>query len=251
MTAFSYQLYSSRNFPPLADTLTMLADLGYAEVEGYGALYADPALVSELKTYLGASGLTMPTGHFGLQMLESDVDAVLSIAREVGMQRLYCPHLAAEERPDSGAGYEAFGRRLAEAARPYRDAGLGFGWHNHDFEVRPTADGAVPLDAIFAGGPDLEWEADIAWVIVGGADPLALIDTHGGRISAVHIKDIAPHGEALDEGGWADVGHGTVDWAGLMVRLRQTPCRHFIMEHDNPGDATRFARRSIEAARSF
>ena len=58
MTAFSYQLYSSRNFPPLADTLTMLADLGYAEVEGYGALYADPALVSELKTHLGASGLT-------------------------------------------------------------------------------------------------------------------------------------------------------------------------------------------------
>lgn len=37
MTAFSYQLYSSRNFPPLAATLTMLADLGYAEVEGYGA----------------------------------------------------------------------------------------------------------------------------------------------------------------------------------------------------------------------
>lgn len=251
MTAFSYQLYSSRNFPPLADTLTMLAGLGYTEVEGYGALYADPALVAELTANLGASGLTMPTGHFGLDMLEGAVDTVLSIARDVGMQRIYCPHLAAEDRPDSGVGYEAFGRRLAEAAKPYRDAGLGFGWHNHDFEVRPTADGAVPLDAIFTGGPDLEWEADIAWVIAGDADPLALIDAHGDRISAVHIKDIAPQGESADEDGWADVGHGTVDWPGLMAKLRTTPCRHFIMEHDNPNDAARFARRSIEAARSF
>ena len=30
MTDFSYQLYSSRNFPPLADTLKMLARLGYS-----------------------------------------------------------------------------------------------------------------------------------------------------------------------------------------------------------------------------
>ena len=29
MTEFSYQLYSSRNFPPLADTLKMLGELGY------------------------------------------------------------------------------------------------------------------------------------------------------------------------------------------------------------------------------
>ena len=41
MTDLSYQLYSSRNFPPLADTLSMLADLGYAQVEGYGGLYED------------------------------------------------------------------------------------------------------------------------------------------------------------------------------------------------------------------
>lgn len=251
MTAYSYQLYSSRKFPPLAETLTMLAGLGYKEVEGYGALYADPALVAELKSGLDASGLAMPTGHFGLDMLEGEVATVLAIARDIGMQRIYCPHLAEDHRPDSGAGYEALGRRLAEAAKPYRDAGLGFGWHNHDFEVRLTADGAVPLDAIFAGGPDLEWEADIAWVIAGGADPFALIDGYGDRISAVHIKDIAPEGEAADEDGWADVGHGTVDWRGLMQRLRATPCRHFIIEHDNPSDATRFARRSIEAARSF
>lgn len=249
MTAFSYQLYSSRRFPPLADTLTMLAGLGYRAVEGHGALLADPAPLAELKAGLAAGGLAMPTAHVGLDMLETRTGTVLAIARDLGVERIYAPYLAPGERPDSGAGYEAFGRRLAEAAAPYRDAGLGFGWHNHDFELARTADGALPLEAIFAGAPDLEWEADIAWIIRGGGDPAALIDAHGGRISAVHIKDIAPEGEAADEDGWADVGHGTVDWRALMRMLRATPCRHFVMEHDNPSDAERFARRSLRAAR--
>ena len=42
MTDYSYQLYSSRNFGPLPDTLKMVADLGYTQVEGYGALLGDP-----------------------------------------------------------------------------------------------------------------------------------------------------------------------------------------------------------------
>ena len=48
MTDLSYQLYSSRNFPPLADTLSMLSDLGYSQVEGYGGLYDDLAVVAFL-----------------------------------------------------------------------------------------------------------------------------------------------------------------------------------------------------------
>jgi sugar phosphate isomerase/epimerase len=251
MTAFSYQLYSARNFPPLSDTLKRLAALGYEEVEGYGALYADPAKVEELKTHLGDSGLAMPTAHFSLDMLENERDRVLDIVSSLGIRTIYVPYLQPDFRPDTAEGYEAFGARLAEAGKPYRDAGLGFGWHNHAFEFEPLADGTLPQSAIFAGGPDLEWEADIAWVIRGGADPMAWIADHGDRITAVHVKDIAPEGTNTDEDGWSDVGDGTVDWPALMAALRATPARHFIMEHDNPSDATRFAERSLAAARRF
>lgn len=251
MTDFSYQLYSSRNFPPLADTLRMLAGLGYSGVEGYGALYADPGKVAELVANLKGSGLTMPTGHFSLDMLENDPARVLEIARAVGIERIYCPHIAADLRPTDRAGWVGFGRRLAEAGRRFRDAGFGFGWHNHDFEFRALPDGTLPQEAIFEGGPDLEWEADIAWVIRGGADPLHWIGTFADRITAVHVKDIAPAGENPDEDGWADVGQGTVDWKELMAVLRRTGARHFIMEHDNPADDARFARRSLVAARTY
>ena len=151
MTPISYQLYSSRKFPPLADTLSMLARLGYSSVEGYGALFADASKVAELTEHLGDSGLTMPTGHFGLDMLENDPQGVIDTAKALGLSTILCPHLAADQRPDTGAGYEAFGKRLSEVGKQFQDAGFGFGWHNHDFEFIALKDGAIPQEAIFAG----------------------------------------------------------------------------------------------------
>ena len=248
MTDFSYQLYSSRNFQPLDATLGMIAKAGYTSVEGYGGLYADAAgLAAQLK----AHHLTMKTGHFGLAMLEHEVSHALTIATTLGMERIYCPHVMPDDRPKDAAGWRAFGARLQAAGKPYRDAGFGFGWHNHDFEFVALPGGGIPQDLMFEGGPDLEWEADIAWVIRGGADPLAWIKKYSDRITAVHVKDIAPSGENSAEDGWSDVGHGTVDWAGLMAALRGTKCSHFVMEHDNPADHSRFATRSINAAKGF
>ena len=43
---FSYQLYSSRNFPPMSRVFEMVSKAGYTAVEGYGALYADDAAVA-------------------------------------------------------------------------------------------------------------------------------------------------------------------------------------------------------------
>lgn len=251
MTDFSFQLYSARNFPPLADTLALLKAAGFASVEGYGGLYADAAQARDLAGQLSAAGLTMPTGHFNLSMLEDDPATALEIARILGIETVYCPYLTPDERPATGADWLAFGRRLQEAGKPIRDAGLGFGWHNHDFEFVRTPDGAIPQVAIFEGGPDLEWEADLAWVVRGGADPLEYISTFGQRLTSVHLKDIAPAGENRDEDGWSDLGHGTVDWKALTAALRRTRCKYFVLEHDNPSDLKRYAERSIAAAKTF
>lgn len=248
---FSYQLYSSRNFPPMKATFQMVAQAGYTAVEGYGALYADDAAVAATQAGLAATGLVMPTGHFGLAQLEGDVDKVLGIAKSLKMERLYCPFVMPEDRPTDAAGWKAFGARLQRAGAPYKAAGYGFGWHNHDFEFKALADGSLPQDRIFEGGPDLEWEIDVAWIIMGGADPLAWIDRYKDRITAAHIKDIAPAGQNLDEDGWADVGFGTVDWKALTQALRKIGVAHLVMEHDNPKDDVRFATRSIASTRTF
>lgn len=246
----SYQLYSSRNFPPMGDTLAMLAKAGFTAVEGYGALYADAGTLAEMAAGLQASGLKMPTGHFSLEMIEAQPDFVIAAAQTLGMETVYCPYLLPADRPVDGAGWRAFGARLQAAGVPLRKAGLGFGWHNHDFEFKPTPDGVIPQEAIFAGGPDLEWEMDVAWVVRSGADPLDWITREGDRITTAHVKDIAPAGTVVEDG-WADLGHGTVDWPALIVALRGAGCGRFVLEHDNPSDHVRFATRSLAAVKGF
>ena len=253
MTTLGFQLYSARNFQPFSGIYPKLQAAGYGEVEGYGALYAALA-DSELDAFrkeLDDNSLTMPTAHFGLDMIESDPGRVIKIAKTLGIEAVYCPYLMPDQRPTDAAGWFAFGQRLQAAGKPLRDAGLVFGWHNHDFEFVALPDGSTPQEQIFSGGPELDWEADIAWVIRGGADPFAWIESYGKRISAVHVKDIAPAGENTDEDGWADVGHGTVDWKGLIAALKSTRVKHFVVEHDNRGDIDRLVTRSIAAFKTY
>jgi sugar phosphate isomerase/epimerase len=248
---FSYQLYSSRNFPPMDATLAMLAKAGFTGVEGYGAQYSDNAVMAATKAGLAATGLAMPTGHFSLEMLETEVDKVMGIARALKMERLYCPYLMPDDRPTDAAGWRAFGARLQAAGAPFKAAGYGFGWHNHDFEFKPLADGSMPQDRIFEGGPGLEWEVDVAWIVRAGVDPMPWIEKYRDRITAAHVKDIAPAGQNADEDGWADVGYGTIDWKGIMAALKKIGVRHLILEHDNPKDHARFATRSLASVKGF
>lgn len=248
---FSYQLYSSRNFPPLEATLKMLAATGYGDTEGFGGLYADTAGLAALSAGLKAAGLKMRTGHFGLSQIEDTPDFAIEVARTLGMERLYVPYVMPADRPNDGPGWRAFGARLEKAGAKMRAAGLGFGWHNHDFEFVACADGAIPQAEIMAGGPSLEWEMDVAWVVRGGADPLDWLARYPGRVTAAHVKDIAPKGENVAEDGWSDVGHGTVAWATILPALKAAGVKHFVMEHDNPADHVRFAQRSLASAKGF
>lgn len=248
MTDFSFQLYSARNFPPVSYVLDLLARLGYTQVEGFGGLYGD---ADEIKKLLDTNKLTMPTGHFGLDMLK-DKDQTLATAEKLGVQTLFCPAVPREFWDQPEDGWKRLAGELAELGAFYKGRGLGFGWHNHHFEFWPTGSGALPMDIILSEAPDIDWEMDVAWVVRGENDPKDWIEKYGDRIVAAHIKDIAPAGECEDEDGWADVGHGTMAWDELMTLLRdKTRATHFVMEHDNPSDLERFASRSIEAARKY
>lgn len=246
---WSFQLYSARNFQPWDKVLQTVAGLGYKQVEGYGGVYADPA---GLRAELDRNGLTMPTGHFSLDMLENDFGGVQKIAQTLGMKMVICPHIAADLRPADASGWRGFGDRLAKVGETAKAAGYDFAWHNHDFEFKALDDGSVPQEHILAQAPDIGWEMDVAWVVRGGGDPMPWIERHGDRIVAVHVKDIAKQGQGLDEDGWSDVGHGTIGWPGLISALRaRTKAQYFIMEQDNPNDLERFARRSIESAKGY
>ena len=241
-----FQLYSARNYP-LAEVLPKVAALGYTQVEGYGSLYTDPAA---LRQQLDANGLSMPTAHIGLEDLE-DTDKTLKLAETLGIEVVVCPWLAPERRPTSADGWRKFAEQLQTIGRPLQENGLGFGYHNHDFEFA-TYDGRYAMDYLLEAAPAVSCEADIAWIVRGKADPAPWLEKNGDRIIAVHLKDLAPAGQNADEDGWADAGHGTIPWQTLWPIVRdRTKARYFIAEHDNPNDIDRFASRSIAFIKSL
>lgn len=246
----SMQLYSARNFGPWTGIIKSLADLGYTQVEGFGGVYEDPAAFRAL---LDQHGLSMPSGHFfPLGSFEDGLEKSIAAAKALGMKQLYCP--APEDDLRNGAdaaAWTAFAKRLEEAGKKVRDQGLRFGWHNHHWEFMTLPTGETPMTILLETAPTIEWEADIAWIVRGGADPLEWIGAHKNRITAAHVKDIAPQGECTDEDGWADVGHGTMDWKAITSKLREIGVELFVMEHDNPSDFNRFAARSLEAFRTY
>ena len=121
---FNYQLYSSRNFPPLAKTLTMLAEAGYDGVEGYGDLYADSATLLDLAEGMFISGLAMPSGHFDLAQVEQNPNWVVKVARVLGMETVVVPWLEPDQRPRDASEWRALGGAVAtgRGADPGRGA---------------------------------------------------------------------------------------------------------------------------------
>lgn len=246
MVDILYQLYCSRNFPPLAETCKMLAAAGYTQVEGFGGLFDD---LDTLKAALDGAGLAMTSSHINLAMVRDDPAQAIKIAQTLGIKTAFAPFVMPDDRPTDDAGWRKFGQDLVAMGKPLTDAGIAFGWHNHDFELAPLPSGARPLDLMAESG--LTLELDLGWVARAGENPAAWVTKYASQIAAVHVKDIAPAGDCTDEDGWADVGHGTQNWAEIHAACAAANVTRYVVEHDNPNDHARFAQRSIAAIKQF
>ncbi len=246
----SFQMFSSRNAATLEEQLKLLSELGYNDVQPF--FFGAPENKAELDDYvalLGKYKLTAKSGHFTLDIFEQSPDLVEEIARKFGMWLVVVPWINPEDRPTTAEGWKAIGAKLAAYTADMKARGLTFAYHNHEFEMIPLADGSYPIEHLL--GETVPFEPDLAWVVVGKADPLFWLEKYKGRIPAVHVKDIAPEGQGLDEKGFADLGHGTLDWQTLWDASVAAGSQLMIVEHDQPSDWTRFASRSIETLRKI
>jgi sugar phosphate isomerase/epimerase len=239
----SIQLYSLREYGDLAKNLAALAGLGFRNVETVGSHLAD---AKATRAALDASGIAAPTGHAALADLRSRPAWVADQARTIGIVELYMPAVPVEERTAPAASWERVGAELGGMAAAMAGEGLKLGYHNHSWELKAFADGSTPLDHLFAGasGSPLTFQADLAWLARGGADPVAWMEREKARLTSVHVKDIAPAGANADQDGWADIGAGILDWKALWAASLARGARHMVLEHDKPRDPVGFAKAS-------
>lgn len=227
------QMYTLRNAGSLDQQLKIVHDAGVGAVETVGTQNVSAV---ELKQLLDKYSIKAISAHVQLADLRKDLDGAVAFNRAIGNTTLVVPYLDQKERPTDAAGWTALGQELGRIAKQARAKGMRLAYHNHDFEL-VDFDGKTGLELLFAAaGPDLETELDLAWVARAGHDPAVMLGKFKGRMFAVHAKDNAPKGQAEDEGGFAAVGRGVLDWNKILPAAAGAGVRWYIIEHDHPRD---------------
>jgi sugar phosphate isomerase/epimerase len=221
------QLYTVRELfsrDPMG-TLEQVAAIGYREVE-YGGGGYDQMDHAALRATMDRLGLTSPSLHIGYDALLSDFDRSVGMAKTLGADTVVLPWMAEEHR--NAEGWRAVVANVNRWAPRLKDAGLGFAYHNHDFEFTVKPGGRSLFDTLVAEtDPELvQIELDLFWVVAAGEDPKAIIRRLPGRIYAYHVKDRTADGKMTS------IGEGTIDFADIFTLNDTAGVKHFYVEND-------------------
>jgi sugar phosphate isomerase/epimerase len=224
----SIQLYTLRSVleNDLEGTLDALADIGYRKVELAGTYGRSAA---EFRKLLDARRIKATSTHVGI---DGDINQAIADAKVLGNRRSNVPWANFA----TIAEWSAFADKLEAAGKAYRRAGIGFGYHNHNQEFA-LVEGVRPIDVLTGrtSRRNVSIEMDLYWVVTGGADPVREFYKIPGRVKQYHVKDRAP------DGGFADLGEGTIDFRRIFRATRPLEVEEYIVENDQPVDALKCA----------
>lgn len=240
------QMYTLRDAGTLDQQLKIVHDAGVGAVETVGTQNVSAA---ELKQLLDRYSIKAISSHVQLADLRSDLDGVVAFNRSIRNTTLVVPYLDKKDRPTDAAGWTALGQELGRIAAMANAQGMRLAYHNHDFEL-VDFNGKTGLELLFAAaGPDLQTELDLAWVARAGHDPVVMLGKFRGHVFAVHAKDNAPKGQAEDEGGFAAVGQGVLDWSAILPAAAAAGVQWYIVEHDQPRDPAKVIKTGADYLR--
>jgi sugar phosphate isomerase/epimerase len=247
----SIQLYTLRNqlAIDLEGTLAALHEIGYRRVEHAGFVGRTAA---QFRAILDAAGIRSTSGHVGIPQPfnASTWQAALADANTVGSTYIVHPFFGAGPNGPirSAAAYHALARDLNRAGALARQAGLRFGYHNHQLEFfrltddEPTRTGFEILTR--ETDPRLvHFELDIFWTYRGARDPVDVIRENRGRIRQVHVKDMDVNGT------FADPGQGLIDFGRVFAHAREAGLVEYIVERDDAGSPPRTPADALSTAR--
>lgn len=234
------QLYTLRDLmaQSVADTLKLVAGVGYTQVEFAG--YYDQS-ATQLKKIMDSEGLSAPSAHVPLDVMQKDLDKVIEQALVMGHQYLVLPYLMDTDRKTIDQ-YKALAAFLNKAGEKIQAAGMQLTYHNHDFEFIKLS-GQVPYDVLLneTDAKLLQMELDLYWVVKAGLSPLDLIARQPGRFPLWHVKD-------MDKaGGFADVGKGVIDFKPIFAKAQAAGLHHAFVECDQTDNRVETIRQGFSA----
>jgi sugar phosphate isomerase/epimerase len=228
------QLYTVRQEAArdLPAVLEAVRKIGYTKVETYWDIYGHPA--SELRRMINDHGLTAPSGHFNYDGLDSKFD----YAKSLGVEYVICPIL-----PESMwfrlDGYKRAADQFNIWGEKIHQAGMQFGFHNHNYEFRRFGDTTGFETMMNRCDPKLVCiEMDCYWITQAGGDPLQMFQQYGNRIKLLHLKDREPGfptSQVKNTGAehFTEVGAGTIHWQEILAAAEKNGVKHLFVERDS------------------
>lgn len=155
-------------------------------------------------------------------------------------------------------------KRAAEmcnrAAAAAKAAGIQLAYHNHTFEFEPMEGARAGYDVLIEEfSADMLFEVDAFWVQLGRRDPAKLIRSLKGRVTQVHLKDLAAGIKLPEkiEGWWslpveafAPLGDGIIPMNPILEAAKEAGVQYCHVEQDLSHDAMRSIERSLTYLRS-
>lgn len=226
------QVYSVRNdlAQNFDSTLAALSEIGFEYIEAYGLstdglLYGMPP--ADYKKAVEDNGMKLISSHSDYFNSE-EAPIMIEAAKQAGLEYVIIPWTPNELRED----YVTVAKNLNSIGAQFKEAGIGFGYHNHDFEFFPIENGQIPLEILLeeTDSENVDFQLDLYWVVKAGGDPMKIINKYPGRFAAFHIKDSDMD---LNQ---TTVGTGIVDFKTVLSNQELSGYKLYFVEDERTDD---------------
>jgi sugar phosphate isomerase/epimerase len=152
-------------------------------------------------------------------------------------QILGARHIIMASPPPNTSSAEDWTRvagQLAAASKLLEPHGLLAGFHNHLIEWATLPGGRRVMDILADNTPpEFVLQFDTGTCLEAGADPIAWIKSHPGRIRSLHLKDWAPGPEAEQKGYRVLFGEGVAPWKEIFAAAESVGgVEFYLMEQE-------------------
>lgn len=231
------ELYSVRKelARDLPNTLRQVAAMGYEAVEFYAPYFewTLPA-AKDVRSLMDDLGLRCYSthNHIGAFAPGAGLAKAIELNQILGVR-----HLILASAPGGTAGIEGWKNladRLATVVEQLKPHGLTAGFHNHQTEWAPLEGGQRAMDILAENTPaEFVLQLDVGTCMEAGADPVAWITAHPGRIKCLHLKDWAPGSSAEEKSYRVLFGEGVSPWAKIIAAAESVGgVEYYLMEQE-------------------
>ncbi|PIF05124.1 MAG: xylose isomerase [Draconibacterium sp.] len=244
------QLYTIRDAmaADVEGSLKKVSDLGYKYIEL--ASYSDGKFYgyapADFKKMVEDLGLKAVSSHAAVEskgITRENAQKMADDHAALGVE--YCIQPWVNEQDRTIETYKKMIADWNEVGAIMKDAGVQFGYHNHNFEFKPT-DGIVPYYDIFMPEMDPElivMELDLYWATKAGQNPVEMFEKYPGRFHLLHFKDMlennGPYYDVIKDD-ITSVGSGQIDFKSIYNAREIGGVKYYFVEDDNQGNGKPF-----------